>query len=282
MDESLRRGLAFRNDRRLAMKLPVLFLMMFVLPVPGVRAETNVERALEDFAMTGSGFGTSGTTDESTGSDLHYFEFDVDGDGNKDIFVSRPDLSSHGEDAWMLYQAVGAQDAGVRKIGMATVRIASMKPGTWNGKAGYYHAYHLYQDNRSRVIFTTIGDDGTVVTPFKETLDFQGKDKALYDRIYSGESAEPEVRTAPVAPLRTRAFLKKKASGAAEGRPRKGDVREPSTGGKDRESGSRPRPGNESPHVRGGTGMWVMIPLGLLGLWLFRRLCKVILGGGSS
>lgn len=264
------------------MKLPVLFLLMLVLPVAGALPETNVGRALEDFAMTASGIGTSETTDESTASDLQYFELDVDGDGNNDIFVSRPDLSSHGEDAWMLYQAVGAPDTGVRKIGMATVRPASMRPGKWNGKAGYYYAYHLYHDNTDRVIFTAIGDDGTIVTPFKETLDSYGKDKALYDSIYSGEFLEPEVRTAPVAPLRTRAFLKKKALGTAEGRPRKGEAREAFTGGKDRETGSPLRPGSDSAHVRGGTGAWWMISCALFAAWISRRLWKVVLRRRSS
>lgn len=198
---------------RASAKVPLRFVLLCLLPTGDLRARTNVELALEDFAITvKNNFQTAYTTEESMDSALQYFELDVTGDGYNEIFVSRPDLSHHGEDNWMLYRPVAGLGAGIQKVGLLTINPSTVRPGERDGTRGYYQSYHRDDGNKDLLYFHAINADGKVEELFKQEIDSHGKDKEFWASTYPENHSEPKIRTTPVAAIRKKYWLANRAS----------------------------------------------------------------------
>ncbi|MBK1815084.1 hypothetical protein JIN84_05645, partial [Luteolibacter yonseiensis] len=181
------------------MKASALPLILLLLTTAGSHAATALDEALENFAISVTdNFQTPETTPESIHADLQYFEFDIDGDGTDEIFVSRPDLSAN--DGWMLYRKTTG--SGIKNLGLATIHVPTVRPGVRDGRRGYYESYHLYGENKDRIIFNALDETGNLVAYAEKTIDSAGKDKALWDTIHAAGTSAPEIKTTPVAPIR--------------------------------------------------------------------------------
>lgn len=237
-----------------------------------------MDKALENFAgSVANNFQTSETTPESIDADLQYFELDVDGDGNDEIFVSRPDWSH--DDCWMIYRKIDGSGSEIKNLGIATIHAASIRSGERGGKKGYYESYHYYGDNKDRLIFNAFDEQGNLVALMEETVDSSGKDKKLWDSIYTEDSSAPKINTIPVAPLRAR-FNKSNDHGDFKAREKKavlhnGPASDAPTDPRQRSAGKSTGSTDSGDPVSGRSYVWIALiafALVLLLSWKYRNL----------
>lgn len=195
-------------------KILLATLGCLALAASSAFSQSRLDLALEEFVGNDQGVGSGKTTEASLDEDVSYIEFDVDGDGVNEIFVSRPDLMS--DSIWILYRDTLNEEGGIMKIGVAELNANTMRIAARDGVKGYHEIYHMGA-GKSRLVFNAFDNDGRLVALSEEVIEAGGKDKALYDSLYSDSAGnKPDIKSIPVIPIR-QSFLKRKAAALSNG-----------------------------------------------------------------